>query len=87
MRVPAQSPVAGTPKAWKMFSARFLVRLCRIKQSQNISMKKFGPTALNFGYDSFPVVRFFGTPFTSPQAEILLLLGIIINDVSPISRS
>ena len=45
-----------------VYFARFLLRLCRIKCTQDISMGKFGPTALNFGYDFFPLVRFFETP-------------------------
>ena len=32
---PVQSPVAGTPWAWKMFFARLLLRLSRIKRSQS----------------------------------------------------
>ena len=35
------------------FLARFLLRLSRIKLSQDISTGKFGPTALNFGYGLF----------------------------------
>ena len=50
---PVQSPLAGTPWAWKMRTARFLLRLRRIKRLQDISMGKFGPIALNFGYDFF----------------------------------
>ena len=40
-----------------MFFAGLLLRLSRIKRSQDISMGKFGPTALNFGKDFFPVFQ------------------------------
>ena len=42
-----------------MFFAGFLLRLSRIKRSQDILMGKFGPTALNFGYDFFSISTFF----------------------------
>ena len=46
-----------------MFFAGLLLRLSRIKRSQDISMGKFGPTALNFYYVFFLLlVRFLGTP-------------------------
>ena len=40
---------------------RFLLRLSRIKRSQVMSMVKFSPTALNFGYD-FVLLHFLGHP-------------------------
>ena len=46
----------------KCFFGRFLLRLGRIKSSQVMSMVKFGPEALNFGYDFVILVHFFGTP-------------------------
>ena len=42
----------------------FFLRLSRIKPSQ-MYMVRFGPTVLNFGYDFFLSVPFFGTPCTS----------------------
>ena len=59
---PVQSPVAGTPWAWKMFFARFLLRLSKIKRSQDILMSKFGPKAQHFGHDFFPLVTFLENP-------------------------
>ena len=38
---------------------RFLLRLSRIKRSQVMSMVKFGPTTLNFGYDFVLLVHLF----------------------------
>lgn len=52
-RTLVQSPKDGTPWAWKMLFGRFLLRLSKIKRSQVMSMGKFDPTALNFGYDFF----------------------------------
>ena len=40
----------------------FSLRLSRIKRSQVMSMVKFSPTALNFGYDFALLVHFFETP-------------------------
>ena len=44
------------------FFGRFLLRLSRIKPSQVMYMVNLGPTVLNFGYDFFLLVPFFGTP-------------------------
>ena len=44
----------------KCFFGRFLLRLGRIKSSQVMSMVKFGPRALNFGYDFVLLVIFLG---------------------------
>ena len=41
---------------------RFLLRLSRITRLQVMSMVKFSPIALNFGYDFILLVHFFGTP-------------------------
>ena len=49
-----------------VFFGRFLLRLSKIKRPQVMSMVKFSPTALNFGYDFVLLVRFFGTPYRSP---------------------
>ena len=46
----------------KCFFGRFLLRLGRIKSSQVMSMVKFGPEALNFGYDFVILVHFLGHP-------------------------
>ena len=45
---------------------RFLLRLSRIKPPQVISMAKFGPTALHFGYDFVLLMHFLGHP-VQPQ--------------------
>ena len=69
----AQSPVVGTTWAWKVFFGRFLLRLSRIKRLQVMSMVKFSPTALNFGYDS--ISTFFGTPCRSVHLILQDLSG------------
>ena len=47
-----------------------------MKPSQVMNTVKFGPTVLNFGYDFFLLVPFFGTPCTlegfSKGAKIML---------------
>ena len=45
--------------AWKVFFGRFLLILSRIKRPQVMSMVKFCPTALNFGYAFVLLVHFF----------------------------
>ena len=55
----SQSPVIGKTWAWKVFFGRFLLRLSRIKRPQVMSMVKFGPTTLNFGYDFVLLVHLF----------------------------
>ena len=45
---------------------RFLLRLSRIKPPQVMSMAKFGPTALHFGYDFVLLMHFLGHP-VQPQ--------------------
>ena len=47
----APSPFIGTPCVWRLIFGRFLLRLSRIKRPQVMSMVKFSPIALNFGYD------------------------------------
>ena len=47
------------------FFGRFLLRLSRIKRPQVMSMVKFSPIALNFGYDFVLLVHFFGTRCTN----------------------
>ena len=44
------------------FFGRFLLRLGRIKPSQVMSMVKFSPIALKFGYDFALLVHFLGHP-------------------------
>ena len=44
------------------FLGRFLLRLSRIKRPQVMSMVKFSPIALNFGYDFVLLVHFLGHP-------------------------
>ena len=51
------------------FFGRFLLRLSRIKRPQVMSMVKFSPTALNFGYDFVLLVHFFGTPCIYTQTQ------------------
>ena len=43
-----------------VFFGRFLLGLSRIKHPQVMSMVKFGPRALNFGYDFVLLVIFLG---------------------------
>ena len=50
----------------KCFFCRFLLRLSRIKPPQVMSMAKFGPTALHFGYDFVLLMHFLGHP-VQPQ--------------------
>ena len=45
-----------------VFFGRFLLRLSKIKRPQVMSMVKFSPTALIFGYDFVPLVNFLGFP-------------------------
>ena len=47
------------------FIGRFSLKLSQIKPSQVMYMVKLGPTVLNFGYDFFLLVPFFGTPCSS----------------------
>ena len=44
------------------FFGRFLLRLSRINLPQVMSIVKFSPIALNFGYDFVLLVHFLGTP-------------------------
>ena len=53
---------ALTPCVWKSIFGLFLLRLSRIEPSQVMYMVKFGPRVLNFGYNCFLLVPFFGTP-------------------------
>ena len=45
-------------------------RLGRIKRSQVMSMEKFSPTALNFGYDFVLLAHFLGHPVVYPILSI-----------------
>ena len=45
----------------KCLFGRFFLRLSMIKRYQVMSMVKFSPIALNFGYDFVLLVHFFGT--------------------------
>ena len=47
------------------FIGCFSLKLSQIKPSQVMYMVKLGPTVLNFGYDFFLLVPFFGTPCSS----------------------
>ena len=58
----AQSLLVFTTWAWKVFFGRFFLRLSKIKRPQVMSMVKFRPIALNFGYDFVLLVLFFGHP-------------------------
>ena len=55
----AQSQVAGNPYVWKLIFWSFLIKT---KPDQVTFMVKFGPTALNFGYDFVLLVHFLGHP-------------------------
>ena len=44
------------------FFGHFLIRLSRIKRPQIMSMIKFSPIALNFGYDFVLSIHFLGHP-------------------------
>ena len=57
----AQSPFADTPCVWRLIFWAFLTKTKRrIKPSQVMSIEKFSPIALNFGYDFVLLVHFFG---------------------------
>ena len=68
----AQSPISDALCVWKSFFGHLELRLGRIKPSQVMCMVKFGPTVLNFGYDFFLLVPFFGTPCIYKQLSILI---------------
>ena len=53
----------------EMFFARFLLRLSRIKRSQDILMGQFSPTALNFCYYFYLLVLFLGHPVDDIENE------------------
>ena len=69
------------PWAWKMRFACFLLRLRRIKRSQDISMGKFGAIALNFGY-AFSINTFFGTPCSNGD-QFCLMPKVLANLPGP----
>ena len=67
----AQSPFAGTPCVWRLIFWAFLTKTKRrIKPSQVMSIEKFSPIALNFGYDFVLLVHFFGTPCSNVVGRI-----------------
>ena len=55
----AQSPVAGNRCVWKNV---FWSYLSKTKHDQVMSMGKLGPMALNFAWDFFMLVPYFGSP-------------------------
>ena len=61
--------------------ACFLLRLRRIKRSQDISMGKFGAIALNFGY-AFSINTFFGTPCSNGD-QFCLMPKVLANLPGP----
>ena len=61
--------MVGTTWAWKVFFGRFLLRLSRIKRPQVMSMVKFSPIALNFGYDFVLLVHFLGHPVLAEKDD------------------
>ena len=50
------------PCVWRLIFGRFLLKISRIKLPQVMSMVKFSPIALNFGYDFVLLVHFLGHP-------------------------
>ena len=55
------SSITSSRHPLEMFFARFLLRLSRLKRSQDILMGQFGPTALNFCYYFYLLVLFWDT--------------------------
>ena len=52
------------------FFGRFLLRLSLINPSQVVSMVKYSPTALNFGYGFVLIVHFLGHTVHHIQYEL-----------------
>ena len=63
------SSITSSRHPLEMFFARFLLRLSRIKRSQDILMGQFGPTALNFCYYFYLLVLFLGHPVDDNENE------------------
>ena len=63
------SSITSSRHPLEMFFARFLLRLSRIKRSQDILMGQFSPTALNFCYYFYLLVLFLGHPVDDNENE------------------
>ena len=66
-------------KHGKCFVGRVLLRLSRIKRYQVILMGKFGPTALNFGYDIFILITFSWHSVVNENLHVSLFADISRN--------
>ena len=68
-----RSPVAGTPRVWKLFLVVSFTMTKQVRHSQVILMGKFGPTALNFGQHFFLLVTLLGHPVHMEQRTCIFL--------------
>ena len=67
------SPVAGTPRVWKLFLVVSFTMTKQVRHSQFILMGKFGPTALNVGQHFFLLVILLGHPVHMEQRTCIFL--------------